>query len=316
MSEPPPQELDPHLEQATPGAYPGGLVQEPKIVNSQIGTPTGAVHLGYIDDLGPTEVHFVGSWTPLVLDEPEGVVVNTDGEVMFVLDVYLNAGVARRHKCRTRHISSTLCSQLATPNFNHIMRYPVDREGRGRRARNDVITLARSNKLSVFVSLDYADMENGQHEDACACDHMFGLFLRRLRRVIRPLSWIEVLEYGVVNGRLHHHVLLSPGVDDDLIHAKWTFGQAVIKHLNDLSAIGKTASYMTEDFEEPEVERPRRSRYRVARNIHRERPIRFIGSRDDLKAELLRHVPRGTKLKAWESTHQHSDGGFTWNQPV
>jgi hypothetical protein len=281
-----------------------------------MGGTANSVHLGNTDELGPLDIRLVGSWSPLISENPGDVVVSTDGEVMYILDVYSDAAIARRHKCRTRHLGRYNGTQLTTPNFNHIMSDPIDRESRGARARNDVITMARSNSLSLFVSLDYEDQPDGRNEYPSGCDEMFGLFLRRLRRSVGPFPWIEVLEIGDVNNRLHHHVLMSDKTDEALIDDKWSFGHSDVKRLNNLDSIGSCAFYMTKTFEKPEVERPRRARYRVARCIYREQPIRLIGSRDEIENEIRRLVPQGVHLKEWHSEHPFSHGGYTWDRPV
>lgn len=314
MNEPPPKG-GPRLEQATPGVSPGGLVQPSEIESLPIGTPVDGHHLGNTDDVGPLDVHYVGDWSALVGDSPNAQAVTSDGELLFVLDVYLDAGVARRHRCRTRHLGFTVTRNQATPNFNNII-YSSESEGRGSRARNDVITLARGNKLSIFATFDYEDQPDNLHKYPSACHEMFGLFLRRLRRTCGTFPWIEVLEYGDENYRLHHHALFPEEIPVILLQDKWPHGLVVVSRLPDTESIGAKASYMAKHFDDDIWHRPEPNRYRIAKAIKRERPLRLIGTRQQIENELRNQLPNQTALKEWTADHPFSSGGYSWNKPV
>ena len=308
-------ETDSSLERSCPGACPGGLVQvsDPHLL--RIPTPVEHDHLEISDDLEPIP-HFVGNWVPLVGDQPGAPVITTDGEQLFVLDIYTRAGIANRLKCRTRHLPREAALQRATPNFINNIFAPEDSVGRGSRARSDFIKLARSNDLNIFVTLSYVDQEDDLHRYPSACDDMFTLFIRRIRKYVGSFSWLEVLEYGDESYRLHHHALLPESIGEQVISEKWNFGTTVVKPLPDTEAIGKTASYMSKHFLDPEPMRPRRNRYRAGRRLYREKPIRVIGTWDDIELELRSRIPEGSDLEPWASQHPYSSGGYTWNRLV
>jgi hypothetical protein len=294
---------------------PGGLVQRSNAAPSSLPPPEQLLHLGISVELGPFP-EFLGDWVALVGDAPGDPVVTSDGEQLYVLVVYLGAGMAQRHKCRTRDLQSTSSTEQATPNFINNIAHPEEDVGRGPRAKAEIIKLARSNELNLFVSLDYADQPDDLHRYPSACDNMFTLFMRRIRKQTGGVPWIEVMEYGDENYRLHHHVLLPTSIDTDLISAKWTYGTAVCRHLPDLDAIGSVAMYMGKQFNDNQSMRPRRNRYRASRKLDREKPIRLIGTRDEVETALIEMLPEGTNPRGWLSEHPYSAGGYTWNRPI
>ena len=306
-------ETDSSLERSCPGASPGGLVQVSDPHPSRIPTPVEPDHLEISDDLEPVP-HFVGNWVPLVGDHPGAPVITTDGEQLLVLDFYPQAGIAYRQKCRTRHLTSTVSHEQATPNFTNNNFEPDENVGRGARAKADFYKLARSNELNLFVTLTYEDQPDDLHRYPSACDDMFTLYMRRVRKKLGSVPWLEVLEYGDENYRLHHHVLFPATVDPAVVSEKWTYGHVVQKTLPDTDAIGKTARYMSEHFTDSEQMRPRRNRYRAGRALYRERPLRIIGTREEVEKRLRELLPEGTDIKSWLSGHPYSSGGYSWNR--
>ena len=297
------------------GVCPGGLVQRSNATPSSLSPTEELLHLGLSDELGPFP-EFLGDWVALIGDAPGDPVVTSDGEQLYVLDVYPHAAIAQRHKCRTRHLQSTSSLQQATPNFVHNVFDPEVDVGRGPRAKAELIKLARSNELNLFVTLDYADQPDDLHRYPSACDDMYTLFMRRIRKQTGSFPWIEVMEYGDENYRLHHHALLPDSIDIDLISAKWTYGTAVCKHLPDLDAISSVADYMAEHFTDNPAMRPRRNRYRASKKLYREKPIRYIGTREQVERALKEMLPEDTDLRSWLSEHPYSSGGYIWNREI
>ena len=111
-------ETDSSLERSCPGAYPGGLVQVSDPHIPRIPTPVEPDHLEISDDLEPVP-QFVGNWVPLVGDHPGAPVITADGEQLYVLDIYTRAGIANRVRFHARHLTGTVTSEQATPNFVH-----------------------------------------------------------------------------------------------------------------------------------------------------------------------------------------------------
>ena len=60
-------------------------------------------------------------------------------------------------------------------------------------------------------------------------------FLRRLKRAYAKRSlefkYIKTTEYGAKSGRVHHHIILSGGLDRDVLESMWGFGYANSKRL-------------------------------------------------------------------------------------
>ena len=314
MNEPPPK-FDPDLEHATPGVSPGALVQILDVSIGRIPTQSDFSLFIYEDELEPP-LEFVGDWIPLVGDHPSDATITADGEQLFILDLYPRAGIAYRQKCRTRHLTGSASDEQATPNFFYNNFDPDEDVGRGARAKADFYKLARSNELNLFVTLTYEDQADDLHRYPSACDGMFTLYIRRVRKKLGSVPWLEVLEYGDENYRLHHHVLFPATVDPSVVSDKWTYGHVVLKTLPDLDAIGKTAGYLSEHFIDSEHMRPRRNRYRAGRTLYRERPIRIIGTREKVEQRLRELLPEGTDIKHWMATHPYSSGGYSWNRPV
>ncbi len=308
-------ETDSSLERSCPGACPGGLIQVSDPHRLRIPTPVDPDHLEIDDELEPP-VEFVGDWIPLVGDHPSDATITAEGDQLFVLDFYPRAGIAHRQKCRTRHLTHNVSDEQATPNFIHNILDPDEDVGRGDRARADFYKLARSNELNLFVTLTYEDQLDDSHRYPSACDDMFTLYVRRVRKKLGSFPWLEVLEYGADNYRLHHHVLFPATVDPEVVSEKWTYGHVVLITLPDIDAIGKTAGYMSEHFTDSEQMRPRRNRYRTGRLLYREKPVRIIGTLDEIEKRLRGLLPEGINFQQWLSQHPYSSGGYSWNREI
>jgi len=313
---PPPKQSTPNLELSGMGVYPGRLVQDPEEQTVPTGTPQQLLHLGNSDEQGPSEVRIVGDWQPIHTVFYDGQALTSNGELLYVLDVYPRAATARRHRCRLNHLVGDDQPHAATPNFISTYSLEEEHQGRGSRARADLILLARTNELSTFVTLDYQDHPDGFHRLPQYCQHELTNFLRRIRNAVGPVAWVEVLEYGEENYRLHHHLLMNKGIPISVINQKWTNGTAVTSRLRTLNGIGKKAAYLAKRFDDTAMMRPRWKRYRNSHNLIREQPIRLIGTRYDIESALQENFAQRTTIKEWQSKHSFSAGGYQWDRPI
>lgn len=76
------------------------------------------------------------------------------------------------------------------------------------------------------ITLDYDDESVPDTPDQAEKD--VALFIRRVRNASKKqgieIKYIAVVEIGVENGRLHHHVIMSCGLSEAQIRAQWGYG--------------------------------------------------------------------------------------------
>ena len=76
-------------------------------------------------------------------------------------------------------------------------------------------------------------------------------FFRRVKRLrakmgLSPLKYVMVTEYGEEHGRLHHHVIMSGGVDVSVLAELWGLGYTTAKPLQfDDRGLVDLATYLT-----------------------------------------------------------------------
>lgn len=80
------------------------------------------------------------------------------------------------------------------------------------------------------VRLDYARMREklGRNPSEEEARHEMEKYLRRLRRLYRvagkEMRWLYVTEVGRKSGKVHHHMLISGGIERDEIERQWKAG--------------------------------------------------------------------------------------------
>lgn len=102
----------------------------------------------------------------------------------------------------------------------------------------------------LALHLTYAAGSEPESEDDA--QRLLQNYIRRLKRLYKKreieLKYISCTEYGKKSGRAHHHLIVSGGVDRDLIERAWGRGYANTKRLqfND-SGVSGLAHYMAKD---------------------------------------------------------------------
>lgn len=78
----------------------------------------------------------------------------------------------------------------------------------------------------IALHLTYRPGEEPQTEEEA--QHILSNYIRRLKRryakLGMELKYISCTEYGKTSGRVHHHVILSGGLDRDTIEKVWGLG--------------------------------------------------------------------------------------------
>lgn len=122
-------------------------------------------------------------------------------------------------------------------------------------------------------------------------------FIKRLQRLYRKagveLKWIQSTERGSKGGRLHHHLVLSGGVDRDTIERAWGLGWANTKRLQfEENGLADLARYMTKD-------RASYRRWSCSRNLIRPEPVQHDGRLAMPEVEELAEAIEDHSARAW-----------------
>lgn len=125
------------------------------------------------------------------------------------------------------------------------MRIVNERNSRRRLSR---LLHANFSEKDLALHLTYRDAELPQDELAAKKD--IQNFLRRARRLYKKAGiefrYVSVTEKGVKSQRVHHHLVVSGGVDRDSLEALWGKGRANTKRLQmDDNGIVGLSVYMT-----------------------------------------------------------------------
>ena len=103
-----------------------------------------------------------------------------------------------------------------------------------RNAERKLIRLVHNNFTSedLAVTLTYKT----QPTNVAEAQRLLSNFLRRIKRArqklgLAPLKYITVTEVGKRNKRIHHHCIMSGGLDRDLIEKLWGLGYANTQRL-------------------------------------------------------------------------------------
>lgn len=102
----------------------------------------------------------------------------------------------------------------------------------------------------IALHLTYSPGEEPKTEEEA--QRILSNYIRRLKRRYAKLGlelkYISCTEYGKTNGRVHHHVILSGGLDRDTIEKVWGLGYANSKRLQfNESGVTGLAHYIAKD---------------------------------------------------------------------
>lgn len=103
----------------------------------------------------------------------------------------------------------------------------------------------------LAIGLDYADDTRPKTPEEA--QRNFQNFLRRVKRLYKKagageVKYISVIEFGEKSGNVHHHIVMSGGVDRDEIEKAWGLGRANTKRLQFLEiGIADMGNYIIKD---------------------------------------------------------------------
>lgn len=159
--------------------------------------------------------------------------VNVCGEFMDgdIYPVYQPAGKRRKRCNPTKEIQSKLNQ---------------------RNAEKKLTRLAHLNFTENDLALHLTYRDGEQPETIEEAERILDNYIRCLRRKYNKaglvLKYIRATERGSKNGRIHHHLIISGGLDRDLLEETWGRGYANSKRLQfDEHGITGLAHYMAKD---------------------------------------------------------------------
>lgn len=103
----------------------------------------------------------------------------------------------------------------------------------------------------LAIGLDYSDDTRPKTPEEA--QRNFQNFLRRVKRLYKKagageVKYISVIEFGEKSGNVHHHIVMSGGVDRDDIEKAWGLGRANTKRLQFLEiGIADMGKYIIKD---------------------------------------------------------------------
>ena len=140
-----------------------------------------------------------------------------------------------------------------------------------RNAEKKLTRIAHLNFTDKDLALHLTYREGEQPESIEEAERILDNFIKRLRRLYKKLGtvlkYIRATERGSKNARVHHHLIISGGVDRDALEELWGKGYANSKRLQfDESGITGLAHYMAKD-------RATFKRWSGSRNLIKPEPI-------------------------------------------
>ena len=154
-----------------------------------------------------------------------------------------------------------------------------------RNAERRLVRLVHANFTEEDLALALSYDEQHRPTDENEAKKIMQKFLRALRAQYKALGWglkyIWTSEVGKTTGRIHHHLILSGGMDRDRLEALWGRGWANSKRLQ-FGADGVTglARYMVKT-------QLNYRRYSCSRNLVRPVPAEFDGRMDRAEQQQM-----------------------------
>ena len=121
-----------------------------------------------------------------------------------------------------------------------------------RNAEKKLTRLAHLNFTEKDLALHLTYRDDEMPESIQDAERILDNFVKRLRRMYKrlgiELKYIRATERGAKNGRIHHHLMITGGVDRDELEELWGKGYANTKRLQfDDKGITGLAHYMAKD---------------------------------------------------------------------
>lgn len=162
-----------------------------------------------------------------------------------------------------------------------------------RNAERKLVRLVHANfteeDLALGLSYDRAHMPADEREAKKIMQRFLRQLRQEYRKLGRELQYIWTTETGKTTGRIHHHLILSGGMDRDALEALWGRGWANSKRLQfGEHGITGLACYMVKS-------QLNYRRYNCSRNLERPEPAEFDGRIDRAQQEeLAAMIEKGT----------------------
>lgn len=170
-----------------------------------------------------------------------------------------------------------------------------------RNAEKKVTRLIHNNFTSDDIALHLTYEEEPQDIEQAKKD--LQNYLRRIKRMrskmgLSELKYISTTEYGARSGRVHHHVIMSGGLDRDVVETLWGKGYANTKRLQfKEDGVTGLAHYIVKD-------RNFYKRWNGSRNLVQPEPIIRDGNiRADEVKELEEAIEEGCAYQILEKIH-------------
>lgn len=146
-----------------------------------------------------------------------------------IYPVFQPAGV-RRKKCRpTRNVQRRLNEKNARLRFRRLL-------------------LMNFTEEDIVLHLTYAEAPDAEQAKKDIVNFLARVARKRKKAGLPPMKYMRRMEYGRKSGRIHHHVILSGGLDRDELEQCWGLGFADAKRLQLSYDEGASlARYMTKD---------------------------------------------------------------------
>jgi len=203
---------------------------------------------------------------------------------VFDVVIYREAGRATIQRTRQQTVTAV------EPNIRHpLVTGRPYQNTRPFTARRKFIDFAVANQLSRMFTLTYRTAPDAPVDAITTFDK----FIRRLRLQHPQLVWLQVVQRGARNHRLHHHLLTTTDLDRRLIQHTWARGRIHLQDRNSFYGIRQQAGYLCKDFELAASERIGTRRYRRSRNGISPQPEHHYVTAAELDLLLADTAPDG-----------------------
>jgi len=240
------------------------------------------------DDIAPNIERHFGNNIIQLPQELGGWCFSETGERLLYVVFHPEAGRATVQNAQRRHLGNV----DLIPQQNHALTaYPPSvSQSRDLRSARTVIDFAVANHLVRHFILTYEE----QPDTTVTAAREFEKFIRRTRRKCGQFAWVQVLERGELNDRLHHHLMAGGGLRPGDVETLWGNGFVLHKQLRKVTGIRTTAGYLCKTFRTPECDRLGSHRYRVSRHGVRPRARGMVVTEAEYRAIIEQLAPAGS----------------------
>jgi len=173
-------------------------------------------------------------------------------------------------------------------------------------AEKKLARLVHSNFTENDIALHLTYRTGQEPIDGATAQNDVYNFIRRLKRryvkLDMELKYISCTEFGKRTGRIHHHLIISGGIDRDQIERLWGKGYANSKRLQfDEDGVTGLAHYMAKD-------KNFYKRWNQSRNLLIPEPMQYDGrlSMDDI-ADITNAIESGEGYQWFEEKYPDFD---------